>query len=165
MGAYGGYSARRSVGYWKPTDAAQIALGIRPILHHRRPAYDFELGDLGEIIEDLILHAVRKVGVTLVIAEALERQDRDAFSVGTASVTRWLNKNAAPEKKNQAISAPAKHKPAANNQRTAWLLDFLFEGFAVTSALTDRNSSVVNRNPESIASLTFVTAFSNCAGF
>src|SRR5260370_1422958 len=87
------------------------------------------------------------------------------FSVGAAPTSRWLNKSAErPAKKNQAINAAAKHKPAPSNQRIACLLGFLVDGFAVPSALTDRSSSAVNRNLEAIAPRTFVSAFCKWAG-
>jgi len=48
-------------------------------LHYRCPAYDFQLGDLGQIIEDFILHPIRKIGVVFVRADILKWQDGDAF--------------------------------------------------------------------------------------
>jgi hypothetical protein len=54
-------------------------------MHNRGPAYDFELGDFGQIIEDFILDPVRKVGVIFICADVLERQTAMLFSVGAKS--------------------------------------------------------------------------------
>jgi len=51
---------------------AQIAFGVRPVLHHRGSANDFELGHLGQVIEDFILDTVTKIGVIFICADVLE---------------------------------------------------------------------------------------------
>jgi hypothetical protein len=52
--------------------SAQIAFGIRTVLHHGSAADDFELRDFGEIIEYFVLHAVSEVGVVFVRTDVLE---------------------------------------------------------------------------------------------
>jgi hypothetical protein len=54
-------------------DLTQIAFAVSSILHDRGATDDFELSNLGEIIEDLILYAVGKVTIVFVLAEAFER--------------------------------------------------------------------------------------------
>ncbi len=60
------------------TDFAQIARA-RFVLPHRSAADDFQVGDLGQVREDIILDAVREILVLLIVAQIFERQDRDAF--------------------------------------------------------------------------------------
>jgi hypothetical protein len=60
-------------------DLAQITFGVGPVLHHRRPADDCELSNLGQTMENLVLDTVGKVGVVLIGAEALERKNRDTL--------------------------------------------------------------------------------------
>ena len=57
----------------------QIAFGVCAILHDGGTANHFELADLGEIIEDLILHSVRKVGVIFARTNVIEGKDGNAF--------------------------------------------------------------------------------------
>src|SRR4029077_8714251 len=60
-------------------DLAQIAFAVRPILHHRGTADHLELNDLGQVVEDLVLDTVRKVGAVLIGAEAFEGKTGDAL--------------------------------------------------------------------------------------
>src|SRR5258708_19590446 len=60
-------------------DLAQIALVIPPVLHDRGPADHFQLSYFGEIVEDLILHTVRKVSVVFVWTDVIEGKDCYAF--------------------------------------------------------------------------------------
>src|SRR5258707_4934820 len=57
----------------------QITFVIRPILHYRGPANDFELSNLREIIEDLALHPISEIDVNFICADVLERKDRNAL--------------------------------------------------------------------------------------
>ena len=60
-------------------DLAQVASVISSILHYGGSANDFEFGDPGEMIENLILDSVRKVSVIFVRADVVKGKDRDAF--------------------------------------------------------------------------------------
>jgi hypothetical protein len=60
-------------------DFADVALSAGLVLHHRRAADDFEVGDLGKVGKNLILHTICEVSVLFIIAQVLERKNRDAF--------------------------------------------------------------------------------------
>ena len=47
-------------------DLAQVAPRRLPISHHTGAADDFEVGDLGQVGQDFVLHAIGKVGVCFV---------------------------------------------------------------------------------------------------
>src|SRR6516164_108498 len=72
---------------------------VAPILHHRGAADHFQLRDLGETIEDFIMHTVRKISVVLIRAEILERQDGNAFLM--LRYAGWL-----PVKKKAGFTGP-----------------------------------------------------------
>ncbi len=57
------------------TDLSQIARRAAPVLEDRSAADDLQIRDFCQISENLILHAIREVGVLLVVAEVFERQD------------------------------------------------------------------------------------------
>jgi hypothetical protein len=71
-------------------DLAQITFGVGPVLHHRRPADDFELSNLGQTIENLVLDTVGKVGVVLIGAELSKGRTSILFSACIASRPRSL---------------------------------------------------------------------------
>ena len=50
------------------TDLAQVALHTALVLARARVADDFQLGDLGQISKDLILHTVGEVTIRFVVA-------------------------------------------------------------------------------------------------
>src|SRR5439155_18136014 len=58
---------------------ARVTYGIAPIRHDRHTRDDLQVADLGEICQDIILHAVGEVRVLLFIAEALKGQDGNRF--------------------------------------------------------------------------------------
>ena len=60
-------------------DLAQVARDSSLVLHHRSAADHFQVGDLGEVSQNFVLHAVGKKGVRLFFAEIFERQNGDAF--------------------------------------------------------------------------------------
>ena len=60
-------------------DLAQIARALVAKLHDARAADHFQIGDLRQIGEDLVLHAVSEEGVGLVLAQVLKRKNCDAF--------------------------------------------------------------------------------------
>jgi hypothetical protein len=57
----------------------QVAFVISPILHDRATTDDFELCYLGQIIQDLVLDAVREVGIIFVWTDVIEGKHCDAF--------------------------------------------------------------------------------------
>ena len=54
-------------------DLAQVALRASFVLHHRSAANHFQVGDLGKISQNFVLHAVGKKGVRLFFAQIFER--------------------------------------------------------------------------------------------
>ena len=60
-------------------DLAQVATGRLAILHHARAANDLQVGDLSQIGQDFILHAIGEKSVLLVAAQVFEGQDSDGF--------------------------------------------------------------------------------------
>ena len=50
------------------TDLAQVALHTALVLARARVADDFQLGDLGQISKDLVLHTVGEVTIRFVVA-------------------------------------------------------------------------------------------------
>ena len=61
------------------TDLAQVAFPNGLVLHHARAADYFEVRDLRQIGEDLILDAIGKEGGLLIRAQVFEREDCNAF--------------------------------------------------------------------------------------
>ena len=59
-------------------DLAQVARA-RFVLANRSPADDFQVGDLGQVREDIILDAIREILILLIVAQIFEWQHRDAF--------------------------------------------------------------------------------------
>ena len=55
-------------------DLAQVARCAGLVLHHRGAADDLQVGDLGQVGEHLILHAVRQERAAFVCAQVLEGQ-------------------------------------------------------------------------------------------
>ena len=51
----------------------------RSILPNRSAADDFEIGNLRQVRQNIVLHAVGKIGVLLVITEIFKRQHGDTF--------------------------------------------------------------------------------------
>ena len=60
-------------------DLAQIACRRVLVLHHTRAADHFQIGDLGKIRQDFVLHSPGEIGVLFVVAQIFEGQYRDAF--------------------------------------------------------------------------------------
>ena len=60
-------------------DFAQVAGDTAFVLHCRRPANDFQIGDPSEIGQDFVLHAIGEEGVLLVYAQILEGKNRDTL--------------------------------------------------------------------------------------
>ncbi len=60
-------------------DLAQIARRAGLVLHDRRAADHLQIRDLGEVGQDLVLHAIGEEGVRFFFAQIFERKDRDAF--------------------------------------------------------------------------------------
>ena len=61
------------------TDFAQIARRAAFVLHDARAADHFEIRDLCEVGQDLVLDAFGEEGVRFFFAQIFERKDRDAF--------------------------------------------------------------------------------------
>ena len=60
-------------------DLAQIARGAGLVLHDARAADHFQIRDLREVGQDLVLHAVGEEDVLFVAAQIFKRKHRDAF--------------------------------------------------------------------------------------
>ena len=60
-------------------DLAQISRGSAFVLHHRSAADHFQIGDLRQVGENFVLHAIGEIGVVFVVAEVFKRQHSDAF--------------------------------------------------------------------------------------
>ena len=62
-----------------PTDLAQISWLTAFILAHGGVADDPQLGNPGQIRQDLVLHAVSEVRVLFIVTQIFKRQNRDRF--------------------------------------------------------------------------------------
>ena len=62
-------------------DLAQIARRAAFVLHHARAADHFQIGNLGQMGQDLVLDALGEEGVLFFAAQIFERQHRDRFCV------------------------------------------------------------------------------------
>jgi hypothetical protein len=60
------------------TDLAQVP-HARLVLAHRSPADHFQVRDLGQIRQDIVLDAVGEIFVLLAVTQVLEGQNGDAF--------------------------------------------------------------------------------------
>src|SRR5207249_9655495 len=60
-------------------DLAQVPWIAGFVDHHRRVTYHFQIGYLGEISQNLVLHPVGKISVLLFRAQIFKWQDRDAL--------------------------------------------------------------------------------------
>src|SRR4051794_9270852 len=89
-------------------DFAQIALSPGLVLHHGRATDHLEVGDLGEVGQDLVLHAVGEEGVLFVLAQVSERKNGDALvGDGWSSCCRWRGARAPLTKQENASD----HRP------------------------------------------------------
>jgi hypothetical protein len=108
-------------------DLAQITFGVGPVLHHRRPADDCELSNLGQTMENLVLDTVGKVGVVLIGAEALEKEEpRYSFRHASLPDLARLNKIHGYRKSKTSravIQSSSSQTPSATERRC--LPDFL----------------------------------------
>ena len=68
-------------------DLAQVSFRTRFIFHHARAADHFQVGNLGEIGEDFVLHASGEKGVFFVLAQIFKWED------GNALVGNWKSSN------------------------------------------------------------------------
>jgi hypothetical protein len=60
-------------------DLAKVALGTALVFHHARSADYFQVGNLGEITEDFVLHAAGEKCVFFVLAQIFKGEHRDAL--------------------------------------------------------------------------------------
>ena len=60
-------------------DFSQVTVNAVFILHHRSPADHFEVGNFGQIGENLVLHAISEVSVLFIITQIFEGQHGDAL--------------------------------------------------------------------------------------
>src|SRR5262249_43023920 len=58
-------------------DFAQVAFGAGLVLAHAGVTDHFQIRNFGQIGQDLVLHAVGKIGVVPIVAQRRERQDGD----------------------------------------------------------------------------------------
>ena len=72
-------------------DLAKVAFQPALVFHHARSADDFQVGDLGEIGEDFVLHTAGEECVFFVLAEIFKRQDGDRF-IDLYAETRGMRK-------------------------------------------------------------------------
>src|SRR5205085_8604106 len=68
---------------------AEIAPRLALVLHHAGTADDLEVGDLGQIRQDFVLHSVGEKGVVWIAAQIVERQDSDAFLRNSRRGRQW----------------------------------------------------------------------------
>ena len=61
------------------TDLTQIARGAGLVLHDAGAADHFEIRDLREVGQNLVLHPIGEEGVLFVLAQIFKRQHGDAF--------------------------------------------------------------------------------------
>jgi hypothetical protein len=61
------------------TDLAQITCDSAFVLHHRGPADDFQVRDLGQVGQNFILHSIGEKRVLFFVAQIFEWEHRDAF--------------------------------------------------------------------------------------
>src|SRR5438093_4219041 len=61
------------------TDLAQISPLATLVLANGSVADDSQLGDPGQIRQDLILHTICEVGVLFIVTQIFKRQNRDRF--------------------------------------------------------------------------------------
>jgi len=64
-------------GHRSIADLAHISFAA--VIHHARSADHFEIGDLRQLGQDVVLHAVGKERVLFVVAQIFQRQHRNAF--------------------------------------------------------------------------------------
>src|SRR6266566_7833569 len=60
-------------------DLTKVAFQVAFVLHHARSADDFQVGDLGKIIENFVLDASGEERVFFVFAEIFKRQYSNRF--------------------------------------------------------------------------------------
>ena len=60
-------------------DLAQITFCAALVLHHRRPADDFQVRDFCQVVKDFVLHPVGEERVLGIGAQVLKGEDRDAL--------------------------------------------------------------------------------------
>src|SRR5437762_3740145 len=58
---------------------AKITCNSALILHHARAADYFQVCDLRKVGQDLVLHAVGKIGILFFLAQIVKRKQRDAL--------------------------------------------------------------------------------------
>ena len=78
-------------------DLANIAFGAGLVLTHTRVTYHFQIRNLGQIGEDLILHAVSEVSVVAIVTQSRKWQDSDGFNFFARRC--WILGGITPEKK------------------------------------------------------------------
>ena len=69
-------------------DLAQIARRAAFVLHDARAADHFQVGNLCQMGQDLVLHALGEEGVCFFFAQIFKRKHRDAFFRGSGERTR-----------------------------------------------------------------------------
>ena len=69
-------------------DLAQIARCAAFVLHDARPADDFQVGNPGQMGQDLVLDALGEEGVRFFFAQIFKRKHRDAFFHDSGERTR-----------------------------------------------------------------------------
>ena len=76
-----------------------------PAIRHDRGARDhFQVADLGQVRQEIVLDAVSEIGVLRVVAEIRERQDGDRF-LETVGGTRTAEKIAGHNRNTRPVSA------------------------------------------------------------
>src|SRR5438128_2100067 len=86
-------------------DFAQIALSAGLVLHHGGATDHLEVGDLGEVGQDLVLHAIGEESVLFILAQISERQNGDALvgdGWGSCCCRRWRGARAPLTKQENA---------------------------------------------------------------
>ena len=99
-------------------DLAQIARRAALVLHHGGAADHFQVGDLRQVGQDLVLHAIGEEGVRFFFAQIFERKHRDAFFRDSSERT---SRSFAQEKENRQQQArPATSSAIATAAQRTW---------------------------------------------
>src|SRR5262249_7501737 len=71
------------------SDLTEISFAA--IIHDTRPTDDFQIGDLRQLGQDVVLHAIDKGGVLFLLAQIFERQNGDSGRYWTLAKLTFPN--------------------------------------------------------------------------
>ena len=117
------HAAFENMSYAKlPADFAQIARCAAFVLHDARPADDFQVGNSGQMGQDLVLDALGEEGVCFFFAQIFKRKHRDAFFPGSGERTRRC---LAQKREHRSGERRHHHSPIATAAQRTWVRCFL----------------------------------------